>query len=586
MKKKTLIIGKKNIFSEDSFYIGEWCNNNYCNLPKNLFFKDSINSKKKIVKDSLLYVKYYKELENYLIIKLKKIHKNEYDSRAWKILLGGWLNWYIKIVISRFNILNQCISKNNFTRINFYLRKNLELNSQGTADISLACDNPDWNASVYYKIFLALNKKKKYNIYYKKKFFKKNINYKYSISFKGKFYNFCSKLLSKKNDIFFIGDYFPKMFKMKLFLKILQLPSFWQKIPFAYVDTNFALRNQLKEQIFFKNKKIKSFLFSEVFAFLPNCLLEGFKKNEEISKKVPYPSNPKIIYTAVNFNSDEIFKHWVVQKISSGSKYFTAQHGTSYENNEFHNKHYPEILTSDRFFTWGWNSKMQSFTKKNIFASSFVSKNYTKKEYIPNSYTKDKKILVILPDRFPNRYTWNAHKEFLSVLSSVIFFLTSLKKALITNIMLRLYARNRGDGFDREFENQFKIFKNINKKIIIDKGKTKINFLYKKKSLIVFFYISTGVLEMISLNRPFLGIFTPHDWNLVPKKVFREYYNLYKLGVFHKNSKSASSLLNKIDGNIDKWWLDLNRQKALLDFRLKYARYSKEPNKEFLNFFL
>jgi len=577
--KKTLIIGKQKYLKKNNVYISEWCNDNYHSIPRNYFFKSSINKKKNLLYFNRLYKKYYKGLEKYLIDSLKKNHQTEYDNRDWKILISQWLNWYIKIIINRFFIFNECINKKIY-KIDFFLIKKIRLNSQGTFDICKACDDPYWNAQVYYKIFLFLNIKKNFHLHYKKNYKIEDYNYPYNYSFKLKFYNFISKIICKKNDIFFIGDYFPKFFKFKLFLKLKQFPSLWHKLPFCYSETNTKLRQKLSKKKTFNKDLIKSFLYSEIFNFLPNCLLEGLNKNKKAAEKLPYPKDPKIIFTANNYNSDELFKHWLIKKIKKGTKYFTGQHGTAYENNMFQHSYPPEILTSDRFFTWGWKYKDQTFLKKNIFKNLFVFNVASSKQYSP-TYAK-KKIIIILPMRFPNRYAWNSFENYSNVINLVKSFFKKINKTIITNITLRMYNMgNYSIKNSKENKNYLKIFKKITKQSKIDLGSKKINLPLMNNHFPIFFYISTGVLEMIALNKPFLLVISNYEWTLIPKKIINEYNQLYQCKILHKNVKTASDLINENYQNFDKWWLDTKRQSVLKNFRDKYARYSNNPINEF-----
>lgn len=44
--KKTLIIGRQKYLKKNNVYISEWCHDNYHSIPRNYFFKSSINKKK------------------------------------------------------------------------------------------------------------------------------------------------------------------------------------------------------------------------------------------------------------------------------------------------------------------------------------------------------------------------------------------------------------------------------------------------------------------------------------------------------------------------------------------------------------
>ena len=288
-KKKILKIGKFTSFQKSSeIFIGEWCSDNYLSLSSNYFFNDKSYSRDSILKSHKKFLLYYDELENYVFEQLNSFHKKKYPDRYWRILLGNWLNWYIKIIINRFQIMDKIINSKKYNLIEFSFKKETQLCSQGTSDINLLCDDPNWNSKLYLNLFRYFKVKKKINIKYIKE---KNTNKIYTLqnNYLNITLNFLSKIFSKEKDIFFIETYLPKLVLFKSQLKLFQFPTFWRRQPFCFKKINQKLRNKAKKKIFFKHDRLKTFLFSRVFDFMPICILEGYKENLKLSKLLPYP---------------------------------------------------------------------------------------------------------------------------------------------------------------------------------------------------------------------------------------------------------------------------------------------------------
>jgi putative transferase (TIGR04331 family) len=578
---KILKIGKFDKFSKKTdLYIGEWCDDNYLNTPGKYFVNDNSYTKKNILKNHLQYLKYYDELEEFVIKKLNLHHKTNHPQRYWKILLGNWLNWYIKIIINRFNLLDHLLQKQKFKQIQFNINKNTQLNSQGTSDINLFCEDPNWNSKVFLKIFKSLKSKKKFKIFYENKKNETN-KFKNQIkkSFSTKFLNLISKFFTKKEDIFFIETYFSKIILFKICLRLFQFPVFWRREPFLFKKTNSKIRKRIKISFNLKNDSLKNFIFSNIFDFIPNCILEGYKDNLKKSKTLPYPKNTKLIYTASNFNSDELFKIWTAEKTLNSTKYVIAQHGAGYENFRFHIEKPTEILTPDHYLTWGWGLNDQTFTDKNIFIKFFVTRIFKKSKYSNSSIKKQ--IVLFLPDRFPSRYTWNTYKEYLEILKLIKNFINFINQSVFKDTILKPLRRGRNDNF-QELNKDIKYWYSFNNKIKIIDGNENIHQVYKKTKLCVFFYNSTGVLELISLNKPVILVLSKNQWFNIPKKILKSYEELFKVGVFYKDFESAAHAVNKISKNSDKWWFNKKRQNVLSKFRKNFAQYSHSLDGDFV----
>ena len=256
------------------------------------------------------------------------------------------------------------------------------------------------------------------------------------------------------------------------------------------------------------------------------------------------------------------------------------QHGGGYENFRFHIEKPCEILTPHIFFTWGWGFESQQYNKKNIFTKFFVTRILNRKKY---NYLikKPEKITLFLPDRFPYRYSWNTFREYLENLKEIKNFIKSLNKNSQSNMYLKLLKRQREDNSE-ELNRDISFWKSFDNKINFVNDNDNIKKIYRDTKLSIFFYNSTGVLELISLNKPIVLILNPNQWLNIPKKVVNDYQDLYKAGIIYKDIKSAALQINKISKNPNSWWFNKKRQKALLKFRKKFSNYTNNLENQFV----
>ena len=84
---------------------------------------------------------------------------------------------------------------------------------------------------------------------------------------------------------------------------------------------------------------------------MPTVFLEGFKELEKLSESSFLPKNKKTIFTT-SIHEENIFKFWVSDSISRGSKLVLYQHGGNYGSEKCLTFEKHEIKICDRFLTW------------------------------------------------------------------------------------------------------------------------------------------------------------------------------------------------------------------------------------------
>ena len=101
------------------------------------------------------------------------------------------------------------------------------------------------------------------------------------------------------------------------------------------------------------------------FYFIPECYLESFKKNKDLSIKQFRFIDPTIIIDQTSYHKDEIFKFWLALIDKSRKKILLIQHGGEYEVLAPENDFIKQELEISNILLF-WELKKNNF---NIFIS-------------------------------------------------------------------------------------------------------------------------------------------------------------------------------------------------------------------------
>ena len=184
-----------------------WSNFNYeilkpIKLDKKTIFED-------FNKSELIYEEILAELKN----KLNIIHNTNYSLRAWRIMIGPWLNRYVAIINNRYQIVKHAFQNYPIENFNAKITNLKILTSFDTEDFNTLSVSDSWNNLLFNKIIYFSSLKNK-NIFkevdyvdeksYSDKNIKKNQRYK----FINKIIEFFLLKKALKNKFLFFKTYF------------------------------------------------------------------------------------------------------------------------------------------------------------------------------------------------------------------------------------------------------------------------------------------------------------------------------------------------------------------------------------------
>ena len=507
---------------------------------------------------------------------LNQHHDTCHSERFWQILIGSWFRKFLVLFINRINTFKQCLKlyKISGTTVSKY---GIDLMSIDSTYIDSACIDDKWNSSLNARIIDLLKvdfpvefTQDKPNV--------KSIKHKSLTtihqSSKMKFFNWCiykynkiSRRFLNDNDAFIINSYLPKNMEAKLELLLKQWPQMWSlqnrnldsyeivKIP------DKLLRVKLTEIFTYKSEcDFENIVRSLFFEVLPICYLEGFKKLKKFANQQPWPKSPKFIFTSNNFDADEVFKLWTASKVDLGVKYYVGQHGNNY-GTEKNYLHKIELLTSDKFITWG-------FKDLPSHAPAFIFKTVGKKKKNYDS----KGGLILIEICHPGCYkTWDVEIEYVKYFNDQKEFVKKLNHDSKKKLTIRLHSFSQISRWHEE-----KRWFDFDPSLKLETSKVDIDTLISKNRLVVFSYDSSGILETLSQNIPTLA-FWQTGFDHLENKAIPHYQALFDAGIIHLSSNSIAKKINDIWDDVDGWWNQSHVQDARRQFCDHYAKTSHNP---------
>lgn len=497
---------------------------------------------------------------------LNKLHSVQYSEKQWGIILGHWLSRYVSLAFNRYFTIESVFNDYDISSTIVLEYNKYSLATCDSLEFIWASNDDVWNHVFFSKVLRFLECKVE-----TKKGDKCLTRFSHPVdedalkkSIYSKASNVVKKTLSlfnKQSDAFIVNSYLPVKEEIKLYLSLGQCPQFWSSPPLEPFEPEKKLRKHL--DFSYSEMGFEKFVRELLSEVIPSCYVEGFIDLQETVKRLPWPKQPKFIYTANNFDVDEVFKLWVAERIEKGVPYYVGQHGAGYGTHKYFQTQYaPEQVVADKFITWGWENSIQKYIPAYVFTVAS-----RKRKVRPNDGG-----LLLIEASPPHRLShWDNYYEFSIFQEAQFEFTEALSLEIQEFLTVRLHGAYK--YFDWSDAERWSERSPIT---CIDRGITKISNLMSENRLIVHGYDSTGILECMALNIPILAFWHGGLEHLLPTA--RPHYQLLiDAGILFTSPIDTAKKVIEIWDDVEGWWGQEYVQEARRRFCDKYARVSNNP---------
>lgn len=562
-------------FDRPILFLGDWC----CLYDRKQIWEtmDAIVARpygleEKQKKLNLAYVQALADqLLSELATALNTFHHTRHGKRYWCIVLGHWLQRYVAIIFNRYHSLAQALNEYQVGGTVVLDSPGYHLATNDSISLIYASYDHQWNHTLYSRVLSFLKFKNLEVISsdihelsgYIQKVTEPGFGVRHSI--KNAILTSLAKL-SREKDAFIINSYLPFIEDKLLQISLGQVPQIWKSPEVTYSSYNHETRQRFSIDLSGR-KGFELFVRLQIREMIPTCYLEGYDLLVEQAKSLPWPSQPKFIFTSNNFDTDEVFKVWAASMVEQGVPYFIGQHGSNY-GTLLGSQNWPELVTSDRFFTWGWTNT----SHKNVPAFVFNIARCRRQSNSPKGGLLLVELIVtprILPE--DSYFNYGEYQE------DQFRFVEALPKCIQQQLTVRLNRLYKKFQWGDEGR-----WKDRNLNIRLDSGICSIRDAIADSRLVVFSYDSTGLLECLAMNIPTMCFWHGGGDHLLP--CAKPYYELLKkVGILADTPSQAAEMISSRWDNINEWWGCDDVQNARKIFCQQYARVEKKPVKTLRN---
>ncbi len=495
---------------------------------------------------------------------LNRLHRVDYPSRYWRILLGFWLEWFVGVVFDRYECLRTALAYDKWLHTTVCDLKNGEITPNAYFDFAGMATTDNYNLALFSQIIEKtgiVQSVKSERMVVTKELHIQQPKHKYTFKRKVRF--FIDDIVSKfvNNDIVFVDSSFGVDNIDKLLMRLGMTPVTDRAKKMENIDFKYDAR--LRNSISFDlgDSSFEKLLSDMLVEHIPKYYIEGYGEIKSKSLELYRHRAPKIIITAVAIYADECFKFWSAECITKNTKLLGVQHGGAYGLLKKLMVENHELRCCDTFYTWGWNEN----TKTKAIASPKLSRTYIKPK-------KDGYILHVLCS-IP-RYTIHLLNEphsssgYNIYIDEQVLFLKNLNPYIMSEIVVRLYSQ------DHDLKQKQRLTDRCGSDLQIDECRESMYKMLQGAKIMIGTYNATTFLETFAVNFPTIIFWNPHQWEL--RDDAKYYFDLLqKVKIFHTSPESAAKHLNMINDDIDKWWLSDEVQNAKNEFCNQYALTSK-----------
>ncbi len=493
---------------------------------------------------------------------LNQAHDVDHGLRYWRILIGPWLGYFTQMLFDRWTSVQQAVLQHEISdTIVLTGHEHAMVPNDMTAFIELFVGDA-WNHHLYAAILQQytrvecksqesplpdVSSTSAIQRVARKRSVKASVTHWYAKA---------TSALARNEDAFLIGTSLPPLDEMRLYGRLGQIPQRWRSAPCKALDLDTKRRQWLVTGE--SRNAFEECLRTMIPRQIPKNYLEGYLPLMEQVAELPWPRQPRFIWSSNSYNSDDVFKAWAAQKAESGSVIVSGQHGGHYGIGRWAFNETHDIAISDSYLSWGWSCGTQPKVKP------VGQLNSRRPLGVPHA-EKKRALLVTatMPQYSYVLYSAMMSRQWLDYFDDQCSFVSLLPQAIQDALTVRLYPQDfgwdqRGRWNDRLPD------------VHLDDGSRGIDSLIAESRLYISTYNATTYLESFTMNVPTVIYWNPQHWELRDSAV--PYFDdLQRVGIFHKTPESAALHVAKVWADVEAWWSGAELREVLERFKAQYC---------------
>ncbi len=503
---------------------------------------------------------------------LNAFHDADHGTRYWNMLLGHWLQRYVAVMFNRYATLEQALRQHDVAGSTVFDASGYCLAAPDSDSFVRTTHDEIWNHVLYANMLRFMGRTD----------LEVDVDALKGVGgfatapprpapmaargLRHAMLDTVGKILPKfvrATDAFISGSTLPVQAEAMLQLRLGQVPQLWPSPPLTRARLNRERRGTfgLDASGF---SGFDAFVRTQLADVIPVCYLEGYAQLAQQAAALPWPSRPKFIFTSVRFGADELFKAWTADKVErQGTPYYVGQHGNNYGTHLYAgNARWPERVTADKFFSWGWSEQGSNVAPAIIFRQVLRK---------PEQYDPAGGLLLIEKCNPPLTWPWDRYAEFSDYQEDQFRFIEALSERARAVLTVRMHYERSSYKWFEELR-----WKDRCPGTRLEAGHARLRDMIAQSRIVVHSYDSTGVLETLIANVPTLCFVQPGVDPVLESA--RPYYDMLRqAGILVESPQQAAQAVEQHWDDVTAWWTSAAVQEARTAFCERYARMNPRP---------
>jgi putative transferase (TIGR04331 family) len=491
---------------------------------------------------------------------LNQMHGVDHGIRFWRILVGPWLGYFVQMLFDRWICIQRAIRDFDLSGTVVLFGCEEALIPNDMVEFAHLFVEDEWNHHIYGAILqhfthVPCQRRPREATQGTKRAVYPAAFGQTANKVLARWYSRLASALSRERDAFFLSTYLPFVDELRMQLRLGQVPQRWCSVPADRIGIDTSKRRWVVAGE--SRSPFEICVRRLIPTQMPAVYTEGYGQLVEQAANLPWPNQPKVIWTSNSHNSDDVFKAWAAEKNERGSPLVIGQHGGHYGMGRWSFTEDHDIAISDRYLSWGWSDRCGRVKAVGQLKA---------KRPLKIRHSKQARALLVtcaVPRFSYWMYSAAVSRQWLDYFRDQCAFVACLPGSIRDALIVRLYPKDYGWDQLPRWRDRFP-------DLHVDQGETSIDDLIRQSRLYISTYNATTFLESITMNVPTVMYWNQGHWEL--RESSEPYFaDLKRVGIFHEAPESAAQHVAAIWDDIDAWWQCGQVQEVLSQFKQRYC---------------